>query len=444
MATKVIMPALGMAQETGKLIAWLKHEGDAVTKGEPIMEIETDKAVVEYEAAASGILGGIRAGHGQDVPVGEMIAWILEPGEDVPDVEPVQPAGEEIVEVQPARPPAPMIGTDYRTPQISQGYVEISPVARNIAREHRIDLGLVKPDGNRIQKADVLAYIDRANGQGLGAGVVLASPKARRLAGEHGLALETITGSGPEGAVLAADVLSQAGLSPPTGQISFGGQPMGMSKAWASMASRLIEAWQTIPHFYLEREVNASRMVAWRKAAQKKSESKITFTDLLIKAVARALIQHPRVNAAWMDGSIHSNDGVHVGLAVATEDGLVVPVIPNTDRLSVAEIAVQRETMVARALEGKLKIQDLQGGTFTISNLGMYGIDRFSAIVNPPQAAILAVGKIADKAIPENGKIKINPMMRLTLSCDHRVVDGARGAKFLDTLTDYLEEPQSI
>lgn len=446
MATKVIMPALGMAQETGKLLAWLKQEGEAVIKGEVIMEIETDKAAVEFEAMASGILSGICAEPGQDIPVGEIVAWILEPGEEVPLVEPIQPR-ENKTETK-SIPQTMPAGAGYnKNPQSSQAHLEISPVARNIAQEHGIDLNLIKPNGNRIQKADVLTFIERSGRNAYGAGIVLASPKARRLAAENGVALTMIAGSGPDGVVLAADVILYKSM--PKTQTSsqsaiLEGQPLEMSKAWSVMAERLAEAWRTIPHFYLERTINASQLVAWRKSAQNKTDTKITFTDLLIKTVARALKEHPRVNAAWINETILTNQEIHVGLAVATDDGLVVPVIPNTDMLAVDEIALQRQGIVERAVEGKLKLQDLQGGTFTISNLGMFGIDRFSAIVNPPQAAILAVGKIIEKAVPIDGEVEIIPTITLTLSCDHRVVDGARGAKFLDTLADYLEEPLRI
>lgn len=445
MATKVIMPALGMAQETGKLLAWLKQEGETVIKGEPLMEIETDKAAVEIEASASGLLGGVSVEVGQEVPVGQVIAWILEPGEEAPATEPIQSGEVEPVEKHELEPER-VLAADGNS-QSSPATIEISPVARNIAQEHGVDLNMLKPNGSRIQKADVLAFIDHSHQRSAGDGIVLASPKARRMANEYGLVLDVISGSGPDRAVLAADVVLHA--SQPTSQVSSqqtvpGGQPIEMSRGWTVMADRLAEAWRTIPHFYLEREINASQMIAWRNMAQKNSEHKITFTDLLLKAVAATLKIHPRVNAAWINDSIYENDGVHVGVAVATDDGLTVPIIPNTNMLSIDEIAIQRHGVVTRALDGKLKMKDLQGGTFTISNLGMFGIDRFSAIVNPPQAAILAVGKIVDKAIPEDGQININPTMTLTLSCDHRVVDGARGAKFLDTLAQYLEEPLRI
>ena len=438
MATKVIMPALGMAQETGKLLAWFKQQGETVVKGEALMEIETDKSAVEIEAAADGVLSGVMAEVGQDVPVGQVIAWILAPGEAVPDLAPAPSAGSE-KEAPAAGQPATNMSMESPSTEAYRVPVEISPVARKIANEHGIDPTSIKPAGDRVQKADVLAYIHGVSSAENGAGVVLASPKARRLARERGLTLSTIPGSGPGKAVLAADVLAQ--VKRPRQQPSLTGAASQTSKAWAVMAERLTAAWQSIPHFYVEREVDATQMKAWRQAAQEKSSARITYTDLLIKAVAMALKQHPRVNASWDEGGIQHNADIHIGLAVAIEDGLVVPVIPHTDTLAVAEIAEKRQAMVDRALKGTFKMQDLESGTFTISNLGMYGVKRFSAIVNPPQAAILAVGTISDKAVPVEGHVEIRPTMELTLSCDHRVVDGARGARFLETLADYLEEP---
>jgi pyruvate dehydrogenase E2 component (dihydrolipoamide acetyltransferase) len=316
-------------------------------------------------------------------------------------------------------------------------------VAARIVQEHNLNLGLVKPEGGKVSKQDVLAYLERAGEQGpiQGNGMRLlpASPMARRLAAERGYDLAQISGSGLDGAVLTADVLA---YQPP---ISSRQSPVSssLSQSWRVMAQRLSESWHSVPHFYLTREVDATALLHWQSVAQKKTE-KLTITDLLVKAVAAALGQHPRLNAYWIDDDIQLNDEINVGIAVAIEDGLLVPVIHNADGLSVADISLTRQAIVSRTLAGKLKVSDLQGGTFTISNLGMYGIDAFSAIVNPPQAAILAVGKIADRVVPINGEVTIRPMLVLTLSLDHRVVDGARGAQFMDSLVSYLEEPLNI
>jgi pyruvate dehydrogenase E2 component (dihydrolipoamide acetyltransferase) len=281
-----------------------------------------------------------------------------------------------------------------------------------------------------------------------------ASPKARRLAQEKGHDLAKIVGSGVDGAVLTADVLpyqppvtsNQYSVTSNQFSVTSDQQPAlsSLSQTWRVMAQRLTQSWQSVPHFYLTREVDASVLLHWQKIAREKTAEKVTITDLLIKATAVALRQHPRLNASWLDNDIKMNEEINVGVAVATEDGLLVPVIHKADSLSVADIRSGRQAIVTRTLAGKVKLNDLQGGTFTISNLGMYGIDAFSAIVNPPQAAILAVGKIADRVVPVDGEVAIRPMMVLTLSVDHRVVDGARGAQFMDSLVSYLEEPLSI
>lgn len=427
------MPALGMAQETGTVVRWLKAEGQEVTKGEPLLEIETDKATVEVEAPASGLLAGITAAAGDEVPVGQVIAFILAPGETVP-----------VFESAPT-PPAPAAAPE----------VLASPVAASIAAEHNIDLRQVKPEGGRVQKADVLAYLaarrvaaqQAVEPAAIAAGGRLpASPKARRLAAERNLELAAIRGSGPNGAVLAADVLAAAQApapSPPPAAMA-AAQTLPVSRIWAVMVERLTHSWASAPHFYLTREANAGRLLAWREAVQQGATEKITYTDLLVKLVASALVRHSRLNARWEEDAIVLNPEINIGLAVAVEEGLVVPVVHRADRLGLSELAARRRELVARAQAGKLSLDDIRDGTFTLSNLGMYGVDAFSAVINPPQAAILAVGRIAERVVPLNGQPSVQPMTTLTLSCDHRVVDGARGAQFLQTLVDFIEEPLRV
>jgi pyruvate dehydrogenase E2 component (dihydrolipoamide acetyltransferase) len=421
LAKDVIMPALGMAQETGKLLQWLKSAGDSVTKGEPLMEIETDKTTVEIESPATGVLANVTAQVGDDVPVGQRIAIILAPGESAPAI-PTEPAP------VPAQSPAPSL-------------VRASPVAQRIAAENNVDLSRVRLSGGRVQKEDVLAYL--ASQQKAGNGRVLASPKARRLAQEQGIDLHAVTGSGTEGAVLAEDVLAAAGgvqfASSSTTTAS--GEMMAVSRMWQIMADRVTQAWTTIPHFYLLREVNAARLQQWLADVRERSAEKVTMTDLLVKLTSSALRQHPRLNASWLNNGIVLNSHINVGLAVAVEDGLVVPVIHDSDGLGINQLAARRSALVAKTQAGKLSPDDLSGGTFTISNLGMYGVDAFNAIVNPPQAAILAVGRIADRVVPLNGQPSVQPILTLSLACDHRVVDGARGAQFLQTLADLIENP---
>ncbi len=456
MAKEIIMPALGMAQETGTLLTWHKREGDTVNKGELLMTVATDKTDVEIEAPANGILRGVILKEGEDAPVGQVIAWLLAAGEAIPGAKqngPAAPATPVAPAAQPAAAPtAPLPAT---------------PVAARMAAEHGIDLRLIKASGDRIQKEDVLAYLAEQDKPAQPAttgtvnGKVLASPKARRLATEQGVDLATVTGSGPDGAIIAADVMAAAQAKPATAPavveptpisqspnlqspISQSTEAIPMSRPWRIMAQRLQQSWTTVPHFYLERDVNASALGQWRKALQARSSAKITYSDLMVKTVAAALRKHPRLNASWQNEQIIGNAEINVGLAVAVEDGLLVPVVHNADRLGLAEIAARRIDLVEKAQSGKLPPADLTNGTFTISNLGMFGVERFNAIVNPPQAAILAVGAIVDRVVPVNGQPAVQPMMTLTLSCDHRIVDGARAAQFLQTLISYIEEPLSI
>jgi pyruvate dehydrogenase E2 component (dihydrolipoamide acetyltransferase) len=367
MATDVIMPALGVAQETGKVLRWLRSEGEEVEKGAPIMEIETDKVTVEVEAPASGTLAGIRAPEGADVPVGDVVALILAAGEQAP------------------APVADATGANG---------------SRTVERQVR------RP---------------------------LASPKARRIAKERGIDLASLTGSGPRGAVIAADV--EASREAPAKAGAF----------WQRMAERTTQSWQTAPHFYLSRDVDGGRLEAWRASARKRAGyERLTHTDLLVKLAAAALERHPRVNGTWRDGGVAEVPDINVGIAVAVEEGLVVPVVHGANRLELRAIVERRLGLVEAARAGRLRPDDVGGGTFTISNLGMYGVDAFAAILNAPQAAILAVGRIADRIVPVDGRPEVRPMCTLTLSFDHRVVDGARGAEFLETLAELIEEPAGL
>jgi pyruvate dehydrogenase E2 component (dihydrolipoamide acetyltransferase) len=383
MAFSVVMPALEMAQETGTLIAWRKKEGESVSKGEPLLEIETDKAVVEVEAPADGILVGIAAQEGAVIPVGETIAWIVRSGEAVPQKASANSAR------KPSHEPAPSLPSK---PETAPEPVAPSP---------------------RL------------------------SPKARRLARERGVDTARLHGSGPGGAVLATDVLAVQAATP------IAETPGSVGRL---MAERTSQSWTTVPHFFVTREANASGLVEVRErltpAIEQKSGVKLTHTDLLLALVARVLKNHPRLNASWIDGKIRRNPDIHVAFAMAVEDGVVAAVIHHADTLPLSEIAVQRRNLTDRGKAGRLHPADISGATFTLSNLGMYHVDAFSAIINPPQAAILAVGSITDKVVPVAGQPGIRPMLTLTLSCDHRVIDGARAAGFLNDLVESLREPE--
>lgn len=463
MATNVILPALGMAQDTGKIVHWLKAEGEQVAKGEPLVEIETDKATVEIEAPAAGLLTGVVAADGDEVPVGQVIAVVLAPGETLrgavergsgeaikpgasqPDREPAIP---------PARAEARLDGAAPTAPARPSA-IAASLLASRIAAEHHVDLSRVRSNGRRIQKADVLAYLqNQGQSRPEGGRAILASPKARRLAREQGKDLAALSGSGPDGAVLAADVLAaqttthQENTVPAVEESTLPfaeASSVAVSTVWRIMAERTTRSWNEVPHFYLAREVDASRLIAWREhLLLERGAQEVTYTDLLVKVVASALRAHPRLNSTWSAGSITLQPEIHIGLAVAVDVGLVVPVIHQADKLSLRELAWRRKELVAKAREGKLRPQDLSNGTFTISNLGMYGVDTFNAIINQPQAAILAVGRIAERVVPVGGQPAVRPVMAFTLSCDHRVVDGARGARFLDTLAGFIEEPLGL
>jgi pyruvate dehydrogenase E2 component (dihydrolipoamide acetyltransferase) len=421
MPTNVIMPALELAQESGKVLRWLKAPGDRVQKGDPLVEIETDKITTEIEAPDSGILAEVIAREGEVVPVGQAIARIVE----------------------------------------RVGAIKASPLARRIAEQQGVDLAQVKASGGTIQKADVLAHVESRTAapaaNGAAARLTAASPKARRLAAARGLDISALSGSGPGGAVLAADVAaarpavpvpaaapSAARMEVPAAAAVSRPEVPGVSTVWRIMAERMTASWTTAPHFYLVREVNVSRLATWRERVSTQTSTRITYTDLLVKLVAAALTRHPAVNASWKDGAIVRHAEINIGLAVAIDDGLIVPVIHRADTLSLADIAARREDVVSRGQAGKLRPADIQGGVFTISNLGMYGVDAFDAIVNPPQAAILAVGRIADRVVAVNGQPAVQPTMVLTLSCDHRALDGAHGARFLGDLAELVEEPLAL
>jgi pyruvate dehydrogenase E2 component (dihydrolipoamide acetyltransferase) len=400
LATDVIMPALGMNQDTGRLLTWFKRQGEAVTQGEPLMEIETDKAVTEVEAPASGVLAAVSAQVGEDVPVGQAVAVILGPGEEAPVAEGRAEAG-----AAPAAGTAPAPGTAPGSRADPVGAAAPAAGAASAA-------GAAREAG-----AAPIARGTPADGG--------SSPRARVLAKERGVDLSSVTGSGPGGAVKAADV--PAAPAPSASRAP--------SRIWAAMARRTQESWREAPHFYLEREVDAGRLQSWRAAAAKADPS-VTVTDLLLRLVASVLPRHERVNSGSAD--------VHVGLAVAVEDGLVVPVVRAAHRLSVSQITAARRDLVERAQAHRLRPEDLEGATFTLSNLGMYAVDAFSAIVDTPQAAILATGRIADRVVAVEGAPSVRPTLRMTLSFDHRAVDGARGAAFLTELGDLVEEPAAL
>lgn len=424
------MPMLGMNQDSGTLVRWLKAGGDAVRKGEAVAEIATDKITVELEAPAAGVLAPLLAAEGDEVPVGQALTYVLAEGEEAP-VSPPAPAADAATD--------PAAGNSERKAEVAA-----SPVARRLAESHGIDLADVPSPGGRIGRRDVEEFLARRKTPAPAAAgnQILASPKARRLAREAGADLTRIPGSGPEGAVLAADFeIWQSRQTRPV-ITEMRAETIQPSPKWQVMAQRLVECWRTVPHFHLSRAADAAQLQDWRKALLGKHDQRVTFTDLLLKVLAAALREHPAVNSSWQDdGTILRHGEINIGLAIAVEDGLLVPVMRSVDTLSPLEIAAERARLVDAAQKDKLSMADMEGGTFTVTNLGMFGVERIDPIIKPPEAAILGAGAIKEQAVAVDGRPVVRPLMDLTLGCDHRALEGVTAARFLQTLVEYLESP---
>jgi pyruvate dehydrogenase E2 component (dihydrolipoamide acetyltransferase) len=431
MAISVVMPALEMAQETGKLLAWRKNEGEAVVKGEPLLEIETDKVVVELEAPADGVLAGVSSHAGAVVPVGQTIAWIVAPGEKPPAESAATVNARAVIEQArpssaPAASSAPASPSGSAAGQKPAGGGPVSPKARRIAKERGVDLSTVRGTGpgGTITGEDVLAAADALISTSLTASV--PPPSASPSPAAPGSSIST--------------------ASPPPAPATGTGAPAALSSIARLMAERTTHSWTQTPHFFLVRDVDASALNAARQwfgpAIERERGVKLTHTDLLVAIAARVLAKYPKMNASWTGEAIRFNPEVNISVAMAVKDGVVGAVIPKAGAISLGEIAVQRRDLTERARAGRLRPPDVAGGTFTISNLGMFGVDAFSAIITQPQAAVLAVGRIADRVVPVNGQPGIRPILTVTLSSDHRVVDGAQAAEFLNELAGALEAPQ--
>ena len=412
------MPALGVAQEKGTLLNWFKAEGQSVTKGEPLMEVETDKATVEIEAPASGILTNVTASVGDEVPVGNRIAVILAPGE---------------VATPAAKDPHPRIESGVGSdPEPSTYNSQSKPGAEPNPP--------ISPFIKGGSKGDFLA----SETSPLARRRLLASPAAKRIAKEKGIDLASLKGSGPEGAVLAEDVVRAAG----TQSAAPGGPPkiketVQLTPMRRIVGERMTKSKQTAPHFYLTMDADMTEVTRRRSALKEKGEQLIpSINDFILSACARALKDFPSLNAAFTDQRVELYSDINIGVAVALEEGLVVPVIRNADRLSLQELAKQSRELADKAQKKKLFPLDYEGGTFTVSNLGMFGIDSFVAIINPPQCAILAVGQVGPRVVPHGEGIAVRPIMTMSLSADHRVVDGAIAARFLQEVKRLLERPE--
>ena len=389
MANEVKLPRLGQGMEAGTVNKWLKAEGETVKKGEPLFEVDTDKVTQEVESDFDGVLLKIVLESGE-APVGKTIAFIGEAGEEV-----AAPAAEEPAKEQPVPAPEPVSETDKAASDTSA-----------------------------------------SNGR------VKASPLARRLARERGIDLSSLSGSGPEGRIVARDIEGAGSAKPsaapvPSGEV----ERIPLTNIRKTIARRLTAAWQA-PVFQLTVTADMTRaneLVA--RARELNPDVRITLTDLLAKVCAQGLMRHRGVNVQYTEDALLKFPTANVGIAVAAPQGLVVPVLRSVERLSLAEVAGVRGEAVGRARENKLTTQDLEDGTFTISNLGMFGVEQFVAVINPPQAAILAVGAALDTPVARNGAVEVRPIMNLTLTVDHRAVDGAEGADFLRTVKTFLEDP---
>lgn len=419
MAVDLLMPKLGLTMEEGTLVRWRVAEGDRVEQGQTVLEVETDKVVVEVEAPASGVMGPLLVAEGETVPLSTLLARIYAPEEEIP-------------QHQPSGPEEP---------------VRTTPLARRIAGEAGVNLARLPSRGQRRIRAE---DVRRAAPSGLAnasRGRIFSTPRARKRAAELGLDWRTVPGSGPGGRVVEKDVLAAAQ--------AVRGQYAGVEIAWETPSSvqkvtaeRMVASFGSAPHFYLSAEAHAAALLDARARllplVQARAGVRLTITDILVRVLGVALAEFPRANAFWAGGRIGLARQVNVAIAVATEVGLVAPVLRRVDRKSLSEIARERAGLVERARAGRLSVNEMSGGTFTFTNLGMFRVDVFQAILNPPQAAILALGRIAPRPAVVNGQLAAAPTAMLSLSCDHRLLDGALAAQFLGRVVELVEEPYGL
>lgn len=490
MATKVHMEALSPTMEEGQLVRWLKKEGDAVSEGDVLAEIETDKATMELVARGSGVLQGIRIQEGQTAPVGEVIAVIGAEGEaadaegagqqDAAASKGAAAAQDEDAADEAAAEDAP---TDEKAaperggeqPGRPEDQEQLTPAAEGTGARGSAAGAPPKearPAGGGVERgdgaSDARAGAEREKGDnGRAGGRIKASPLARRLAEESGVELASVEGSGPGGRITKRDIEAAAkgatkapageeaaaapaaapAVAAPRIEAGADSEEVPVSQMRKTIAKRLVQSIGPIPTFYLTIECDMTRMMELRERTNQVLEKdgiKASINDFIIKVVAAALARHPEVNASWNETSIVRHHRVHIGVAVAIEDGLITPVVRDADRKRVRDIAVEVKELAGRAREKKLKPDEYTGATFSISNLGMFGIVEFTAIINPPESGIIAVGAMEEKVIAEDGEMVVRPRMRMTMSCDHRVVDGAMGAQFLKTVREYIEDPLMI
>ncbi|MDP9201048.1 MAG: 2-oxo acid dehydrogenase subunit E2 [Gemmatimonadota bacterium] len=452
MATKVVMEALSPTMEEGRLVKWNKNEGDAVKSGDVLAEVETDKAVMELVARGDGVLRKRLANEGDASPVGTLLAIIAGPDENIDAIvgasAPATVSAPAPTPAQPAQTPVPQSADQAQGEASTPPQQKVATSAASAAPS---------PPRAAPPPRPAAPPPPKGNGARPGAGPVAAgrqrsSPLARRLATEKGIQLGGIHGSGPGGRIVKRDIENAkatggAARSAAAERLATEGdfKDIPLTQIRKTIARRLSESNGPVPTFFLTAEFDVTRAAEMRaQLAEMGDQYKVSFNDIIIKAVALALAEHPEVNAHWLNDKIRQFNRIHVAMAVAVEDGLITPVLFDADRLSLWEISEKARDLAKRARERKLMPEEYTGSTFSVSNLGMFGIDQFTAIINPPEAGILAVGGVEEKPVVIDGQLDVRQRMRVTMSCDHRAVDGATGAKFLQTLRGYVENPLSL
>jgi pyruvate dehydrogenase E2 component (dihydrolipoamide acetyltransferase) len=459
MATKVVMEALSPTMEEGRLVKWNKNEGDAVKSGDVLAEVETDKAVMELVARGDGVLRKRLANEGDASPVGTLLAVIANPDENIDSI-----VGSAVAPAAPAAPAAasaakPAESAAPPAPSQSQGEASAPPPQKAAAQSSAAPSAAPPsaPQRPAPPRPSGPPAAPRGNGTARpgapsGGGRQRTSPLARRLASEKGIQLGGIQGSGPGGRIVKRDIENAkatggTGRSAAAERLAAEGdfKDVPLTQIRKTIARRLSESNGPVPTFFLTAEFDASRAAEMRtQLTEMGDQYKVSFNDIVIKAVALALAEHPEVNAHWLGDKIRHFNRIHVAMAVAVEDGLITPVLFDADRMSLWEISGKARDLAKRARDRRLMPEEYTGATFTVSNLGMFGIDQFTAIINPPEAGILAIGGVEEKPVVVDGALEVRHRMRVTMSCDHRAVDGATGAKFLQTVRGYIENPLSL
>ena len=456
MATSIVMPQLGYDMREGTVVRWVKQEGDEVVANEVIAEIETDKAVVEFKPTTGGVLRRIVAGEGEAVPVGQLIAVIGDADEALPD-DLAGPAEAAPSDAPSAPEPASTPTAPATVAAAPAGEVRASPIARRLARERGVDLSTVTGSGpgGRIVEADVIAAADAARAA-TEAGRVLASPIARRLARERGIDLSTVTGTGRGGRIVEADIDAAASApepvvpaAPPPAEAPSapeGAERQDLSRMRQAIASVTSGSKREAPHFYVAVDIDMTAAMSLRRDINDElpASSRVSVNDLIVKASALAIGKHPKFNSFYRGDHLQMNSSINVGIAIALESGLIVPGIPECENKTLAQIAAASRDLIDRANNGRLQAEEYTGTTYSVSNLGMFDVDSFTAIIFPPHAAILAVGAVKEQPVARDGQLAIAEIMKATLSVDHRVADGAEAAQFLMEIKRLLEKPVSL